>query len=312
MRAVVVNHDVQGQLDIQDVPAPIPTITEALVRVAATSLNRGEVRGATRAQPGARIGWDFAGVIEEAAKDGSGPQKGARVVSFLRTGAWAELVAAPSINLATLPDNVTFAQAAALPVAGLSALWALERGGNLIGRNVLITGATGGVGLFACQLANLAGGRVVALVRRENQVARVRQVGAHEVIVSSDGSSADRHAPYDVVVESVGGRVLGNVMGMLSFGGVCVSLGASESSDATFDVRKLFGAGGSLYGFLIFNEVRRESTALGLARLLRLVAEGRLDPSIAVEAPWTDAGKIAQQLMDREFAGKAVLQIRIK
>ncbi len=309
MRAVVVNPEAPGRLVLQQVAVPTPASAEALVRVAAISLNRGEVRGASRAQAGARIGWDFAGVVEQPAIDGSGPPAGARVVGFLRSAAWAELVAAPAHTLATLPDSVSFAQAATLPIAGLSALWALERGGNLLGRNALITGSTGGVGLFACQLAHIAGARVVALIRRQEQAERVRQAGAHEVVVSADGASADRYAPYDVIVESVGGRVLGNVMSMLTFGGVCVSLGASESAEASFDVRKFFAAGGSLYGFFIFNEVRRESIAIGLTRLLRLVADQRLDPSIAIEAPWTEVAKVAQQLLDRQFAGKAVLHI---
>jgi NADPH:quinone reductase-like Zn-dependent oxidoreductase len=226
---------------------------------------------------------------------------------LLRSAAWAEFVAAPSINLATVPANVTFAQAATLPVAGLSALWALERAGNLIGRNVLITGSTGGVGLFACQLANLAGARVVALVRRDDQVTRVGQAGAHEVVVSADGAAAEQYAPYDVIVESVGGRVLGNLLGMLSFGGVCVSLGVSESAQVSFDARKLFTAGGTLYGFFVFNEMKREPVAPGLARLLRLVADGRLDTSITIEASWTEVGRVAQQLLDRQFSGKAVL-----
>ncbi len=312
MRVVAVNPEMPGRLCLDQAIIPTPASNEALVRVAAISLNRGEIRGASHAQAGARIGWDFAGTVEQAAKDGSGPAQGTRVVSFVRTGAWAEFVAAPSSNLATLPDNVTFAQAATLPIAGLSALWALERGGNLIGRNVLITGSTGGVGLFACQLANIAGSRVVALVRREEQMERVRQSGAHEVVVSADGAAADQNAPYDVIIESVGGRVLGNVMGMLSFGGVCVSLGASESAEAAFDVRKFFNSGGSLYGFFIFNEVGRESVALGLTRLLGLVADGRLDTSITIDASWTEVGKVAQQLMDRQFTGKAVLHIDSK
>ncbi len=309
MRAIIINPEAPGRLVLDQAPIPTPATTEALVRVSAISLNRGEVRGASRAQAGARIGWDFAGTVEQPAQDGAGPKAGTRVVSFVRTGAWAEFVAAPANTLAEIPDSVAFEQACTLPIAGLSALWALERGGNLIGRNVLVTGSTGGVGLFACQLAHQAGAHVVALVRREDQIDRVRKAGAHEVVVSSDGASADRYAPYDVIVESVGGRVLGNVMGMLSFGGVCVSLGASESAEATFDVRKFFAAGGSLYGFFIFNEVKRESVSLGLTRLLRLVADGRLDTSIAIEAPWIEIGKIAQKLMDREFSGKVVLNI---
>src|SRR5207247_11345890 len=86
----------------------------------------------------------------------SGPRVGARVVGLLPEGAWAERVAVPTHALAALPDKVTFAQAATLPVAGLTALYALAKRGPLLGRRVLVTGATGGGGYFADQLARLA------------------------------------------------------------------------------------------------------------------------------------------------------------
>jgi NADPH:quinone reductase-like Zn-dependent oxidoreductase len=215
----------------------------------------------------------------------------------------------PTNALAELPDGVAFAQAATLPIAGLSALYALERGGALLDRSVLITGATGGVGLFACQLARLAGARVTALIRRPEQAAQVRAAGAAEVAVGADGAAAEAFAPYHLIVESVGGHVLGKVMGMLTFGGVCVTLGASEAAEVTFDVRRFFVAGGSLYGFLIFNEVRREPAASGLARLVRLMADGRLQAPITVEAPWTEIANVAHRLIERQFTGKAVLHV---
>ncbi|MFL5804323.1 MAG: zinc-binding dehydrogenase [Roseiflexaceae bacterium] len=307
IRGIVVDPQAAGRLAVLPVELAAPAPSEALVRVAAISLNRGELRAVSQAAAGTRPGWDFAGIVGQAAADGSGPAAGTRVVGFLRAGAWAEVIAAPAHALAALPDTVSFAQAATLPIAGLSALYALERGGSLLARNVLITGATGGVGLFACQLARMAGARVVALVRRAEQAASVRDAGAHEVVVSADGAAAETYAPYDVIVDSVGGRVLGSLMGMLRFGGVCVALGASEHANVTFDVRRFFSAGGSLYGFLIFNEVTRRPVAAGLARLAGLVAEGRLHTSIAVEAPWTEIASVAQQLLDRQFAGKAVL-----
>jgi len=184
--AVVVDPDAPGRLVIRSVPEPTPDRDEAIVRVRAISLNRGEVRRAGMAAAGWRPGWDLAGVVERAAADGSGPSVGARVVGFLPEGAWAQRVAVPKSALAELPDKVTFSQAATFPVAGLTALHALSKGGLALGRRVLVTGATGGVGDFAVQLARLAGAHVTANVRRADQIAAVRQLGAHEVVVGEE------------------------------------------------------------------------------------------------------------------------------
>ena len=107
--AVVVDHAVPGRLALREVASPTPLPSEALVQVAAISLNRGETRRAMEAADGWCPGWDLAGVVAQAAADGSGPRAGARVVGFLRSGAWAESVVVPTHALAELPDDVTFA-----------------------------------------------------------------------------------------------------------------------------------------------------------------------------------------------------------
>lgn len=308
--AVVVDPAAPGRLVLRDVDAPAPAPGEAVVRVAALSLNRGEVLSAMGAESGARPGWDLAGTIERPAADGSTPAAGARVVGLLPSGAWAEVVAVPAGALAELPDAVSFAQAATLPVAGLTALLAVERGGTLLDRTVLITGASGGAGHFAAQLASAAGADVVGLVRQERHAATAREAGAREVVVSEDGAAAAAFAPYDLIVDSVGGAVLGNALGMLAPGGVCVNFGASAAPDVTFDVRRFFVSGGAtFYGLYLFHEMTRQPPARSLGRLARLVAAGRLRPPIAVEALWTKIAGVAQQLLDRRFAGKAVLHV---
>src|SRR5262245_6800141 len=134
IKAVVVNPDAPGRLALADVAPPSPAPNEAVIRVGAISLNRGEVRGAQRSPAGARPGWDIAGVVRIPAADGSGPKMGERVVGLLRSGAWAQEVAVPTQALAVLPESVSVAQAATLPVAGLTALYALDKGHGLAGR----------------------------------------------------------------------------------------------------------------------------------------------------------------------------------
>ncbi len=306
-RAVVVDPAAPGRLVIQSVPDPTPDRGEAVVRVRAISLNRGEVRRSGMAAAGWRPGWDLAGQVDKAAADGSGPKVGARVVGLLGEGAWAERVAVPTHALAELPDKVTFSQAATFPVAGLTALHALAKGGLLLGRRVLVTGATGGVGDFAVQLARLSGAHVTASARRADQAPALRQLGAHEVTVGDDIPASPR---YDVVIESVGGRTLGTALAALERGGVCVTLGVSASAEVTFDTRTFFVTGrATLYGFYLFTELGSEPASVGLRRLADLVAAGQLAPHVSLERPWKEIGQVAQDLMARRFPGKAVLTV---
>jgi NADPH:quinone reductase-like Zn-dependent oxidoreductase len=310
IKAVFADPSSPTRLAIREASAPTPAPSEAVVRVAAISLNRGETRRALQTDVVWRPGWDLAGVVAQPAADGSGPPAGVRVVGLLRTGAWAEQVAVPTNMLAALPEAVSFAQAATLPVAGLTALYALYKGGSLLNRSVLITGATGGVGDFAIQLARLSGARVVAHVRRAEQVAEVKKIGADEAVVGDDLSLAPNAGPYDLIVDSVGSKTLGTALAQLAKGGVCVSLGASAGGEVTFDARSFFPIGRTtLYGFILFEEFGHESATVGLERLAALIAAGTLHPRISLEAPWTQIAEVAQQLLNRRFPGKAVLHV---
>ena len=310
MRAVLVDKGAPANLSLGELEEPRPAPSEALVRVAAISLNRGEVTAPRWPSPASTRAGTSPARSSEPAADGTGPRAGARVVGFLASGAWAELAAVPTNSLAELPENVSLEQAATLPVAGLTALYTLEKGGGLIGRSVLVTGASGGAGHFAVQLARLSGARVVALVRREEREQLVREAGAHQIVVGEDAEGAERFGPYHLVLESVGGKVLGDAMGMLTPGGVCVTFGASGGTEASFDVRSFYLAGGAkLYGFILFHEVLAHPASDGLSRLSRLVAEGRLTPLVSVVAPWEEIGDVAQRLLDRGYTGKAVLTV---
>src|SRR5256885_17254646 len=117
-RAVVVDPSAPERLVVRDISYPTALPSEALVRVKAISLNRGEVRTASSAEAGWRPGWDLAGIVEEGAADSSGPRGGSRGVGMLSSGSWAEL-----------PEAVSFVQAATLPTAGLTGLLVLRSGG---------------------------------------------------------------------------------------------------------------------------------------------------------------------------------------
>src|SRR3981081_634247 len=216
IRAVVVDAHAPGRLAIKPVELRGPDRDEVAVRVSAISLNRGETRRALQvAEPGWRPGWDFAGVVDPAAADGSGPRPGTRVVGILPSGAWAERVNCRSHAVAALPDAVSDAAAATLPVAGLTALHALRQGGLLLGRKVRVDGASGGVGHLACQLATAAGAQVWGHVRREEYRAAGAEWCGDRVVLGSDLGAAKPYGPFWLILDSLGGPPFRAALGML-------------------------------------------------------------------------------------------------
>jgi NADPH:quinone reductase len=311
-RAVVVDKSAPGGLALRPVELAPRPMGAARVRVTAISLNRGEVRRALmQSEAGARPGWDFAGIVAEPAADGSGPKSGTRVVGLLPSGAWAEAVDCPTHALAPLPEAVSDAAAATLPVAGLTALHALRHGGLLLGRKVLVDGASGGVGHLACQLAAASGALVWGHIRRPEYRDAIAASCGERVVLGPELAAAGVHGPFHLILDSVGGSALAAALSMLSPAGTCVTFGVSEGPVSPIPSRDFFAAGGTtLYGLYLFDELRRtEPASAGLALLAEQVARGALCPHIAIEAPWDEIGAVARRLIDRDFMGKAVLHV---
>jgi NADPH:quinone reductase len=292
-----------AQLSEVEDPRPLPH--QAVVGVRAISLNRGECKRLEAMEPGSITGWDLAGEVLEAAADGSGPAVGARVVGLKNPGAWVQRAAVDTEYLAELPAEVSFEQASTLPVAGLTALMSLEIAGFMVGRRVLVTGASGGVGRFAIQLAKLGGAHVTALARRTEGLC---ELGADEAIDELTVGGEN----FDVILDGVGGSVLGTCLQRVAPLGTVISFASTLTEQVSYPAREFFvrGAGAQLVGFYLFSALhhsRRCGTDLG--RLAELVAAGRIDPQIDVVTPWDGAGEAIASLMDRQVAGKAVLTV---
>jgi len=306
MRALVAAPGQPGGVDLREVEDPTPRPSEALVEVRAVSLNRGEVRALGTAEDGWRPGWDVAGTVLEPADDGSGPDAGTRVVALVGAAGWAQRAAVRTGMLAPIPDALSFPAAATLPVAGLTAYRALAVGGMVDGQRVLVTGAAGGVGRFAVQLAVHGGARVTAIVGSAGRSAGLAELGAHDVVVGMPAGGE-----FDVILESAGGASLGAALTLIAPNGTVVSCGNSSREPTTFDVSAFYSKSGArLYAFVLFPELERSGTAVrDLAYLAGLTATGRLDPQIGLTAEWEDAAAAVKALMDRAVAGKAVLLI---
>ena len=302
-------------VEFAEVDEPVVRSDQALIAVRAFSLNRGEVRRLEAHPAGTVTGWDLAGVVQAPAADGSGPAAGTRVVGVVDpnavgtgTGAWAQRAAVLTENLAALPDGVSFEQAASLPVAGLTALGALEVGGFVLGRRVLVTGASGGVGRFAIQLASAAGAHVTALARRTEGLG---ELGAGEVISELE-PAAEAELDFDVVLEGLGGATLGAALQRVAPRGTVVSYASTIPDPVTYPARAFFSRapGARLYGFYLFAELAHtRAGGAGLRRLAELVVAGRLDCQVDVVSPWDGAADAIAALLDRRVAGKAVLTI---
>jgi NADPH:quinone reductase-like Zn-dependent oxidoreductase len=303
MRAIISTPDGLGRVRLDDVPEPLPAPDEALVAVGAVSLNPGELALLRSRPAGWRPGQDLAGTVAVAARDGSGPAAGTRVVALVEQAGWAERVAVPVTRLATLPDTVTDAQAATLGIAGRTALRTVALGGHLLGGRVLITGG-GAVGEFQLQLATAAGARVVAASRRPDAAKRLIAAGATDVV----GAAGDAEGLFDLVLDTVGGRTLAAAVDKVAPGGTVVLIGVSDPEPAALTLSDFFGHENATIR-AYFSYADQAPVDRDLATLAALVSDGRLTPPVSVQASWEAADEVLDALAGGRVHGKAVLTL---
>jgi NADPH:quinone reductase len=303
MLAIVNTPGGSTPIEWRDLPDPEPATNEALLAVRAFSLNRGELRLLRIRPPGWRPGQDISGVVVREAADGSGPKTGARVVALTDNAGWAQRAAVPTHRLAVLADNVQFEEAAALPVAGLTALRTLRHGAPLLGKQVLVTGAAGGVGHLAVQIAARSGAHVTAVV---GSAERGRHLRGAETVISSIEEVRGRFA---LILEAVGGGSLAAAIAHVEAKGTIVLFGNSSGEPAAISFRDFAERPNArIQSFSYFTSEAEERFAPDLALLAALVGDGSLKPHL-VESSWRDLARIGSELRDRHIAGKAVFRV---
>ena len=311
-------------LSFEEVRTPIPAGGEVAVRVHAAGLNAADwhvmradpflVRlrfGLRRPRHARIVGCDVAGVVESVGDGVTRFSPGDRVfgeVGF--EGGLAELATIPVARIATMPANSTFEQAAAVPVAGVTALRAIRDAGRIEpGTTVLLIGASGGVGTFALQIARALGG-VVTAVCGPAAVELVRSLGAAEVIDYTAARYVDAGRTYDVVVNNGGTHSLHSLRRTLTPRGTLAAVGGSQHGG-------LFGPGGTaMRGKLVAPFVSQrvvavegESNDADLATLASMIQAGDITPVIDRVYPLEEAPDALRYVENGHPKGKVVVTV---
>ena len=305
-------------LRIDDVATPIPGPGQALIAVHASSINAGDWRR-VRARPalirvseGLRrprsplLGGDAAGVVESVGPDMTDLAAGDEVYG-IRSGALAEYVAGR--NFVRKPRNLSLEEAAAVPIAGVTALQAVREHGELsAGQRVLVNGAGGGVGSFVTQIAAADGAEVTA-VTSGDKVGMVRSLGATHVIDYAREDFTRSPARYDVIIDPGGNRSVRRLGRVLAPGGRMVLVGAGHGPG---------GAMGRLIGGTVRRRLLRQPIRMFMAAvrtddlraLTELIESGSVRPVIDRTYPFEQAAEALRYVETGKAAGKVVIRIR--
>ena len=306
MRALVADPTASPPLSLADVPEPAPGPGELLLDMEAASVNRGEIRTAAKQPPGTVIGWDVAGTVAALGEGVTTFDVGERVVALSPDGgSFAERLVVPAEWTAPLPSACDLVPAATLPVAGVTAAGTLRLARTHAGDRVLVTGAAGGVGQFILQLALQARATVTGQAASEERAAAVRATGAGALVHPGDGSPVD--GQFDVVLDGIGGPMLGPLLDATARNGRMVVYGNSADAPSTFRVESFYPKGITIFGFRVFTSVPPTQIVKDMAALADQAAAGTLQVTVQATAPLAEALPLIADLYARKVTGKVVL-----
>lgn len=332
MRAVVITaHGDPSVLQVQSLPDPVLADGQVRISVAACGVNFADTMARVglykpAPRPPAVVGYEVAGTVSEVGRDVVGVAVGDRVCAATRFGGYADQVVVASGDLISIPDSLSFSQAAAIPVNYATAWTALFRNANLQpGERVLVHAAAGGVGIAALQLAGNAGAVVegTASIGKHDAVKSLGASAAHDY--NAEGWDRELQGSFDVVLDAIGGSSFGRSMRLLRPGGRLVAYGASSVNPG--DKRNLLRAAPQvlrmLRGVNLITLMESSKSVSGLnilelwddrgslagftQPLLPLIADGTIKPVVAAEVPFSNAPEAHRILAERRNIGKVVL-----
>ncbi|HEX4637919.1 MAG TPA: NADP-dependent oxidoreductase [Chthoniobacterales bacterium] len=294
-------------LKYQDVPRPEPKDDEILVRVMAAAVNpvdsyvrQGKFGTRSMNNLPLIIGYDISGVVEKAGANAKKFKRGDAVYCYLsvaRGGGYAEFAIAKESETALKPKNISFEEAAAVPLAGTTAWQALIDSGKIDkGQTVLIHGGSGGVGSFAIPIAKARGAKVIATASTEHQEI-LKQLGVDQAIDYTKTKFEDVVKDVDLVLNCVRADALGRSYGVVKKGGIIVSI--TDEPDQNECAKR----------GLTCSRMGAHPDSSVLEELTKLIEAGKIKPIVSQTLPLADASKAHQQIETHHTAGKIVLKV---
>jgi putative PIG3 family NAD(P)H quinone oxidoreductase len=314
-------------LELREMPTPVPQRGEVRVRVRATAVNRADLlqrAGAYPAPPDAPKdipGLEFAGEVDAVGEGVAEPAIGDRVMGLCGGGAYAEAVVVPARAVAPVPARLSFAEAAAVPEAFITAWDALiDRAHLAAGETVLIPAVGSGVGLAALQLAAAIGARAIGTARTAQKLDRARAFGLAEgddIVVTGGAFAPDvlratggRGA--DVVLELVGGDYLAEDLACLAMRGRIVLVGLMAGHRAELDLGQVLRKRAQITGTMLRARPLEEKLAAVRAldrHVVPLLARGAVKPVVDRTFPLAQAGEAHAYMASNGSFGKIVLEV---